>query len=442
MTRRTRTGAAGVLLALALLFGVLFPASPAGAGTACATLESGYLVNARMKTLASGTEQGAISQTEDIKAIRMAESLPEGFVPSAANTVSTADSPYPVYIFFDNGDEAGVMYFYTEADTVVMNPQSHFMFAGNTALADISGVAGWDASRVETMYAMFDSARSLPDALALKDWDTSCVKDMSFMFSGDLSLRVVDVSNWDTSKVTTMANMFQVGDNWMGNAALQDIRGLGNLDVSNVTDMTCMFYGAGLMTEYDIGGWDVSKVESMNHMFCDNRVLQSLDLSAWDVSSVKTMHCMFDDNHRLRTIGDVSRWNTSSLIDAGGWLNGANFFWGENGMLDLSGWDTRNLQCAGEMFFMTGVRAVDLSGWTFDAVTNDLWEGAGSGIYYETGNSSEALRGMGQMFRSMPNLVVVYVSQAGMDSFSAAVEKGVNVTDMWLDTHIDHFTVN
>ena len=203
-----------------------------------------------------------------------------------------------------------------------------------------------------------------------------------------------------------------------------------------------MFYGAGLMTEYDIGGWDVSKVESMNHMFCDNRVLQSLDLSAWDVSSVKTMHCMFDDNHRLKTIGDVSHWNTSSLIDAGGWLNGANYFWGENGMLDLSGWDTRNLRCAGEMFFMTVVSAIDLSGWTFDAVTNDLWEGAGSGIYYETGNSSEALRGMGQMFRSMPNLVVVYVSQAGMDSFSAAVEKGVNVTDMWLDTHIDHFTVN
>lgn len=125
---------------------------------------------------------------------------------------------------------------------------------------------------------------------------------MNCMFSNVMSLVFIDVTNWNTSKVTSMVSMFQVGESWKRNGQLIEILGLGNLDVSNVTDMTCMFYGAGQMQSYDIAGWDVSKVESMNHMFCDNCKLRSLDLSGWDVSNVKTMYDMFDDNFQLRTI--------------------------------------------------------------------------------------------------------------------------------------------
>ncbi len=459
-------------------------------------LETGIVVNAKMKSLAASSDLQYWTETKDIKAIRMAESLPDHFIPSENNTVSTEDSEHPIYIFFDNEEDAGIMYFYTEGDTIALNPDSSCLLAGNGALTDISALADWDSSDVYTLYgafrrnpslsditplskwdtgslefagflfeddsaladisalanwntsnvidmrSLFSNARSLRDALALRNWNTSNVTDMSYMFSCCISMQFADVSKWNTSKVVSMAGMFQVGDSWAGNGQLMEIIGLGDLDVSNVSDMTCMFYGAGQMTTYDIARWDVSKVESMNHMFCDNFKLRTLDLSGWDVSSLKTVFCMFDDNTKLTTIGDVSHWNTINLIDAGGWLNNTYSFVGNNyGVLDLSGWDTRNLKSAGEMFYYTKLQTIDLSGWTFDSITNDIWEGTGEGIYYETGNRSGELKGLGSMFRNSGKLTTVYVSQSGLDSFDKAVEKGVNTLDMWTKTAAEGFTV-
>ena len=495
MIHRTKCKTLCLLLALFSVFGN-FRHSASASNEPCAMLDTGANVNAKMKSLAAGENTDAWTATGDIRAIHMAESLPDGFVPSEANTVSTTDSGTPIYIFFDNEDGAGIIYFYTENNMPIMNPDSGYMFFNNTALTDISGLASWDSSSVVSlrgafmrdsslsnitplsnwktgslvymgmlfsydtaltditalaswntsnvmdMYAIFGGARSLSDALALRNWDTSSVTDMSLMFSGCTSMLFADVSGWNTSKVTTMASMFQVGDSWKGNGQLIEILGLGNLDVSNVTDMTCMFYGAGQMTTYDIDYWNVSKVESMNHMFCDNFKLRSLDLSSWNVSSLKTIYCMFDDNYKLKTIGDVSHWNTSNLIDAGAWLNNSNSFVGDNnGMLDLSGWNTSSLKSAGEMFLNTKIRTIDLSGWTFDSITNDMWEGAGEGIYYATGNSSKELRGMGSTFNASSELTTVYISQTGLESYNAAVERGVNILDMWYKTKTGGFTV-
>ena len=152
---------------------------------------------------------------------------------------------------------------------------------------------------------------------------------------------------------------------------------------------------------------------------------------------------MFDDAQSLRTIGDVSHWNTANLIDAGGWLNYAESFVGNNsGCLDLSGWNTSNLKTVGEMFLRTKIRTIDLSGWTFDSIINTKWEGAGQGIYYEYGNGSgKEVQGFGQMFKKTPNLLTVYVSESGLESFNAAVEREVNIEEMWEDSKCSGFTV-
>ena len=484
----------GLLLVLIIFTVMITPASViADTGS---MLESGMLVNAKMKSLAAGADIQYWTETSDIKAIRRAESLPDSFVPVEANTISIPDSGNPVYIFFDNEDDAGILYFYTEGNKILLNPDSSVLLSGNTALSDISGLADWDASGVLSLYGafrhntslsdisplsqwntgslvnagymfaddpalinitalanwdtsgvtdmsgLFSGAKSLKDALALRNWDTSNVTDMKYMFSCCSSVMFIDVSNWNTGKVTSMAGMFQVGDNWKGDGQLVEIIGLGNLDVSNVTDMTSMFYGAGQMMTYDIASWNVSKVESMNHMFCDNFKLRSLDLSGWDVSNLKTIYNMFNDNQNLRTIGDLSHWNTANLIDAGAWLNNAISFVGDNyGFMDLSGWNTRNLKSVGEMFCGTKIQTIDLSGWTFDSITNDVWEGVGDGIYYTFGNFSESTRGFGSMFGQTYRLNSVYISQTGWDSFNTAVERGVNTLDMWAHSTAAGFTV-
>ena len=342
MTHRSQIRVLGLFLVLILLSNLFLfgPIVHAENSSSIAMLEIGPVVNDRMKALAVNTIPEHEGETLDIKAVRMADALPDDFVPSEANIVSSFRSNYPIYIFFENENDAGILYFYTDAATISMNPYSAYMFFKLDALTDISDIADWDTSNVTNMCGLFSGAKSLPDALAIRNWDTSNVTDMSYMFSKATSLVFVDVSNWNTSNVTNMTCMFQVGESWAGNGQLREINGLENLDVSKVTDMTCMFYGCGQMTSYDISQWNVSKVESLNHMFCDNHSLVSLDLSKWDVSNVKTICDMFDDCISLKAIGDVSHWNTINLIDAGGWLNGATSFVGDNsGTLDLSGWD-------------------------------------------------------------------------------------------------------
>jgi alternate signal-mediated exported protein len=300
-------------------------------------------------------------------------------------------------------------------------------------------VSNWDTSNVTDMAGTFYNCLSLT-SLDVSNWDTSNATDMRHVFFGCSSLTSLDVSNWDTSNATRMRGMFGVGESYVGNGQLAEIIGLENFDTSNVTDMTLMFSGAGQMTHYNISGWNVSKVESFNNMFADNFSLKSLDLSRWDVSSVKTMYNMFDDARSLTTIGDISHWNTTNLVDAGGFLNGATSFIGDNGTLDLSGWNTSNLLASGEMFRATLLTTVDLRGWNFDKLTNDAWDGTGSDIYSQTGNNS-SYPGLSGMFLNMPNLQNVYIDQDGKDSFDAAVARGVNVDKFWQGSPISDFTV-
>ena len=463
MKIRVVSGRIGIFV-LILLLGIVCLAFAEDMGSSedvdSATLDTGYVINAKMKSLANGTEATYQDKDTMIRAIRTAETLPEGFEPSEKNIISTAVFPFPVYIFFDNTDDAGIMYVYTEADRIAAGSVLSGAFCNMESLYDISGIVDWDVSRATEMVWTFCGTASLTDISALEKWDTgnvmyfvstfcesgivdatpisqwntSSAVAMMYMFQGAGFLRIADVSGWDTGKLVNMNSMFCVGEDYKGNGQLREIIGLGNLDVSNVWDMTCMFYGAGNMTHYDISGWDVSNVVSFNHMFCDNFRLEELDLSGWDTGNVRTMCDMFDDCYALTTIGDVSRWNTASLIDAGGWLNGAGSFTGENGVLDLSGWNTGNLKATGEMFRGIKVHTIDLSGWDFSSMTNEAWEGTGDGIYYETGNTSK-YKGMAGMFMDASELEAVYVSTAGLESYLEAVERGVTVTDMWKGTY-------
>ncbi|MBR3494092.1 MAG: BspA family leucine-rich repeat surface protein [Clostridia bacterium] len=452
---------------LLLLLAVLLTAGSAEApAEQPAQLVAGITLNERMKSVAAGTAKTLDDTDTLIRAIRTADALPPDFAATETNTVSAEDSAFPVYLFFDNTDDAGILYFYTEAGRIAARDlygafafltslsdisglaewdlsdctSLLFTFRKTPALQDISPLAGWDTSHVELFaYTFFQCG--LTDGSPLAGWDTSSATVMVGFFQLASSLTTIDVSNWDTSHVFNMQSMFSVGENYAGNGQLREIIGLDRWDVSQVKDMTAMFYGAGQMTHYDIAGWDVSSVLSFNHMFSDNRKLESLDLSGWNVQNVRTMYDMFDDAYALTTLGDVSHWNTASLIDIGGWLNGASSFVGDHGTLDLSGWDTSSLKVAGEAFRATKLTTIDLSGWTFDALTNDAWEGAGNGIYYEFGNQSAAYRGLGILFKDTPLLTTVRMDPAALRSFYAALSRGITVKDMWSGSRADFFTV-
>ena len=126
-----------------------------------------------------------------------------------------------------------------------------------------------NTSEVTNMSYMFSGCSSLR-TLDLSTFDTSNVTDMSYMFaaSKEKLTRIDGLTNWNTSKVTNMKNMFE-------NCWLLTSLDLSSFNTSNVTNMNSMFYGDDeLETIYVRTGWNMGKVENASQMFlgCDKLV--------------------------------------------------------------------------------------------------------------------------------------------------------------------------
>ena len=91
-------------------------------------------------------------------------------------------------------------------------------------------------------------------------------------------------------------------------------------DVSNVTNMNSMFYGAHTFNQ-PIGNWDVSNVTNMNQTFHGARVFNQ-PIGNWDVSKVRVMYQMF---HGATVFNQYIRnWSVSNLVNMNGIFDGAD----------------------------------------------------------------------------------------------------------------------
>ena len=174
-----------------------------------------------------------------------------------------------------------------------------------------------------------DNPEHIEDII-LDEYDTSNVTDMSCMFWGCSSLESLDLSGFDTSNVTDMTRMFD------GCSSLESLD-LSGFDTSNVTDMSSMFIGCNSLESLDLSGFDTSNVTDMSSMFDGCSSLESLDLSDFDTSNVTDMSCMFWGCSSLESM-DLSGFDTSNVTDMAFMFRGCSSL----ESLDLDGFDTSN----------------------------------------------------------------------------------------------------
>ena len=251
-----------------------------------------------------------------------------------------------------------------------------------TATATYGVINTWDVSAVTDMAGLFTGTQFNSD---ISNWDVSAVINMSTMFRSNVFFNQ-DISRWDVSAVTNMSGMFM--STWDFN---QDI---SSWNVSAVTNMGGMFQDNPTFNK-DISGWErtngingatstssLSNVKYMYSMFQGTTF--NGNIGNWNVSSVTNLAMMFYGATAFNS--DISSWDVSSATNMVGMFYGATAF-----NIDISGWERTNgvngatstsslseITDMREMFNGATAFNSDISNWVVSAVTdmNNMFNGA------------------------------------------------------------------
>ena len=175
-----------------------------------------------------------------------------------------------------------------------------------------------DLNETTTLNNAFTNCTNLGDLGSINSWNVSQITDMSYMFYNASSFNQ-SLSNWDVSHVTNMSNMFFFSSSFN--------QYLNSWNVSQVTDMSNMFLGASNFNQ-SLNSWNVSQVTNMYGMF-GNDLSFNQPLDSWNVSQVTNMASMF--SNALLFNQALNNWNVSQVTDMSYMFYGATSF---NGSLD------------------------------------------------------------------------------------------------------------
>lgn len=124
--------------------------------------------------------------------------------------------------------------------------------------------------------------------------DTSEVENMEGMFSGgvsgSMSLEYLNLTSFQTSKVTNISMMFE------NCKQLKEIVGIEGFDTTNVTKMVYgyrgLFYNCKELKSLNLSGWEINNVTDMKYMFYGCESLTDLNIKKFTFDKVTSSDSM------------------------------------------------------------------------------------------------------------------------------------------------------
>ena len=316
-----------------------------------AIMTEGPDFNAKLKALGATTDK-----IEHFKKSTVAPAASMNAV-----NIDDEESDYEIKFWLDPSDK--IAYYYSEPEKVYLNTDSSMMFFSGDSEQKIKNIleldlSKFDTSKVTNMSHMFNGIRNLT-SLNLSNFDTSKVTDMGGMFFNMTNLTTLNLSNFDTSNVTNMGSMFY------GMSNLANLN-LSNFDTSQVTIMGGMFYGMSSLITLNLSNFDTSNVTDMRSMFNGMTNLASLNISSFNTQNVRDMSGMFSQVQKIEHL-DLSHFRTYKVTNMGSMFHQMTAL----KTINLSNFNTANVTDMSSMFLMDdNLTELDLRSFTTPKVEN------------------------------------------------------------------------
>ena len=167
--------------------------------------------------------------------------------------------------------------------------------------------------------------------VSLTNWDTSKITSMDYTFAG--TKYNSSLADWDVSKVTNFSGMFR--------GSLFNHPSINNWTLNLIENVVCsqMFYLSSF--NQPLSSWKTGKINNMSLMFAVCSF--NKDISGWDTQSVTDMHGMFEGNNQFNQ--NISGWNVLNVTDTHEMFADCSAF-----DYSLGNWTLAKLSVADNMF--------------------------------------------------------------------------------------------
>ena len=197
------------------------------------------------------------------------------------------------------------------------------MFYGFNKLKSVD-LSNANTSKVTSMKNMFDGCGNLINVIGFNTLDSSKVIAMNRMFSGCSSLVSINMDNQGGNSLYTVDYMFG-GCSSLKKISMRNF----NFGTSYTVGASSPFYEITTVEEIDISNSIVTN--DLNSFFSGCTSLKKVSLVDIDTSNVTDMSNMFSQCLNLKTIYVSNTWDTSSVTSSSSMFSGCTSLVGGNG---------------------------------------------------------------------------------------------------------------
>ena len=164
-------------------------------------------------------------------------------------------------------------------------------------------ISQWDTSKVTSAQYCFSECNKTMD---ISSWNLSSLTNAYHMFSRFANgSKYIDLSVLDFSNVTNVENMF-----YYSNTDYLDVR---NIKLTGATSYYYLF-GSCYGTELDLSNWDISKVDNLSNL-CYSASFKKINLTGWNTVNVKNMSYIFSYESYLETLL-IPDWDMTNVTSS------------------------------------------------------------------------------------------------------------------------------